>query len=276
MNDNLKPNPLLELEYQQLSEVAGYLWERGWAERNAGNISLNITELVTDEIIYEPDKQRIVHLDETYSALAGNSFLVTCTGSRMRDLARSPRENSVIIRIDDNGSSYKLILLADENSGIKSPTSELITHLGIHNLIAKRGTHEKVILHAHATELIALTQYPDHKSVESLNHVLWGMHPETMIFVPEGIGFVPYTLPGSEVIAKQSIRSFEQHDIVVWEKHGVFSIGLTLSDTFDKIDILCKAAKIYFLCSGAGFVPEGLSLSQLDELKTLSKKFNAG
>ena len=28
---------------EELSEVAGYLWERRWAERNAGNISVNIT-----------------------------------------------------------------------------------------------------------------------------------------------------------------------------------------------------------------------------------------
>lgn len=29
----------------QIAEVAGYLWERGWAERNGGNISYNITQM---------------------------------------------------------------------------------------------------------------------------------------------------------------------------------------------------------------------------------------
>ncbi len=274
MTNNLKPNPLLEMQYQQLAEIAGCLWEKGWAERNAGNISLNITGLFTDESISKPAKLQSVNLDENYSALAGMSFLVTCTGSRMRDLARLPKENSVIIRISDNGSSYQLIPVADNKLETKPPTSELITHLGIHSLVAKRGTPEKVIIHTHATELIALTQHPGYKSAESLNHLLWGMHPETMIFVPGGIGFVPYTLPGSEAIAKLSIQCFEQHDIIVWEKHGVFAIGETVSDTFDKIDILCKSAKIYFMCRSAGFVPEGLSLSQLDELRTLTKKFS--
>ena len=30
----------------QAAEVAGYLWQKGWAERNGGNITLNITEFV--------------------------------------------------------------------------------------------------------------------------------------------------------------------------------------------------------------------------------------
>ena len=37
----------------QIAEVAGYLWERGWAERNGGNISYNITDIV-DESITRP------------------------------------------------------------------------------------------------------------------------------------------------------------------------------------------------------------------------------
>lgn len=34
----------------QIAEVAGYLWERGWAERNGGNISYNITDIVDESI----------------------------------------------------------------------------------------------------------------------------------------------------------------------------------------------------------------------------------
>jgi ribulose-5-phosphate 4-epimerase/fuculose-1-phosphate aldolase len=34
--------PLIE-EIERIAEVAGYLWTKGWAERNGGNISVNIT-----------------------------------------------------------------------------------------------------------------------------------------------------------------------------------------------------------------------------------------
>ena len=34
---------------RQLAEVGGYLWTRGWAERNAGNLSVDVTDLVSSE-----------------------------------------------------------------------------------------------------------------------------------------------------------------------------------------------------------------------------------
>ncbi len=34
----------------EVAEVAKYLWQRGWAERNAGNISVNISHLITENI----------------------------------------------------------------------------------------------------------------------------------------------------------------------------------------------------------------------------------
>ena len=41
-------NQALMAEIDRICEVAGYLWEKGWAERNGGNISVNITELLTE------------------------------------------------------------------------------------------------------------------------------------------------------------------------------------------------------------------------------------
>ena len=33
----------------QIAEVTGYLWQKGWAERNGGNITVNVTEYMDDE-----------------------------------------------------------------------------------------------------------------------------------------------------------------------------------------------------------------------------------
>jgi len=54
------------------------------------------------------------------------------------------------------------------------PTSELPTHLGIHQLIIKRGTNEKVVMHTHANELVALTQIKEFCNEEKLNKTLMG------------------------------------------------------------------------------------------------------
>ena len=47
MESILNNRPALAAEIGKVAEVAGYLWQKGWAERNGGNITINITEYVT-------------------------------------------------------------------------------------------------------------------------------------------------------------------------------------------------------------------------------------
>ena len=50
MESIIDNNPELKHRIEQVAEVAGYLWQKGWAERNGGNITINITDCVDDEI----------------------------------------------------------------------------------------------------------------------------------------------------------------------------------------------------------------------------------
>jgi len=99
------------------------------------------------------------------------------------------------------------------------------------------------------------------------------MHPETMLFVPKGVGFVKYTTPGTEEIAFDTIKVLRNFQVALWEKHGVFAIGEDVLDTFDNIDILAKSAKIFFLTKSAGYEPEGLSNKELEKLKVVAANF---
>lgn len=99
------------------------------------------------------------------------------------------------------------------------------------------------------------------------------MHPETIVFVPGGVGFVPYVTPGTEKIAVETLKALEKYNVALWEKHGVFAIGESVFDTFDIIDILGKSARIYFLVKSSGHEPEGLSEEQLAILKELANNF---
>jgi rhamnulose-1-phosphate aldolase len=77
---------------------------------------------------------------------------------------------------------------------------------------------------------------------------------------------VEYAMPGTVEIAHKTVDIIDQYDVVLWEKHGVFAVGETVTETFDMIDILAKSAKIYFMCKSAGFEPEGLTEEELQEL----------
>jgi len=247
----------------EIASVAGWLWQRGWAERNAGNISVRLDyERLNQSGL--PDETQFFPLQKPFPRLRGQLFLVTGTNTRMRDVAGAPLENILLIRLSDDGTGYHIMSPAGET--ILRPTSELPSHLCIHDMLIEKRPAHRVVMHTHATELIALTQIRDLCDSLTLNRILLGMHPEAKVFVPAGVGFVPYLLPGTTTIGELTVKALSDHEVALWEKHGVFATGRTPQETFDIIDLLAKSASIWFLCRSAGYDPEGLTESQLEEL----------
>jgi rhamnulose-1-phosphate aldolase len=244
--------PYLEKTIREIAETAQYLWDKGWAERNAGNISVNISGLMLpgDTEVFA---EGWVDLPVQCPYLKGQTLLVTSTGSRMRDLAREPLNHVCILSVDETGTQMRKWF----GKG-REPSSELPTHLRVHDMLIRKGSSAKCLVHAHVTELIALTHIREFCSTSAVNRLLWGMHPETRMFIPEGIEFLPYEVPGSSDIADITASALENSAVVLWEKHGVLATGASVSEAFDIIDLLAKAASIYFMVKSAGFEPEGL------------------
>lgn len=257
----LENRPALEREIMKIAEVAGYLWQNGWAERNGGNITVNITELVDDEIRRLPAISDVKPIGVTLPSLKGCYFYCKGTGKRMRDLARQPMQNGSIIRILDDCANYQII--ADEEV---MPTSELPSHLTVHNHLIESGSSYKATVHTHPIELVAMSHNKKFLGKDVLTKILWSMIPETKAFCPLGLGIVPYELPGSNMLADATLKELEDYDVVLWEKHGVFAKGVDVMDAFDQIDVLSKSAKIYIDAKCMGFEPEGMSDVQLAEM----------
>lgn len=252
--------------FMQIADISQYLWDRGWAERNAGNFSINVTGFFNEKELDRLSAYPFYPLSKRYPELSRTLFLLSGTGTRMRDMAKNPLGNVCFVYISDSGSAYHTIDENQERTSVR-PTSELATHLAIQQQILQKKFSEKVVLHAHVTELIALTQLVPFTSEEAINSLLWGMHPETLLFLPDGAGFIPYTLAGTENIALATLKGFEKHKVVLWEKHGCMAIGQSLPEAFDNIDILAKSAKIYLLCKSSGMEVEGLNNMQLKEIR---------
>ena len=97
--------------------------------------------------------------------------------------------------------------------------------------------------------------------------LLWSMIPETKAFCPRGLGMVPYMLPSSVELADATIRAIDDdYDVVMWEKHGVFAVDVSIMDAFDQVDVLNKAAQIYISARNMGFEPAGMTEEQMKEL----------
>ena len=89
----------------QIAEVTGYLWQKGWAERNGGNITVNVTEFMDDECKAMKAISDVKQIGMTLPQLKGKYFYCKGTGKRMRDLAKEPMQNGSIIRILDDCAS---------------------------------------------------------------------------------------------------------------------------------------------------------------------------
>lgn len=264
MNSILDGRPAMKQKVYDVAEVAGYLWKKGWAERNGGNITVNITECIDDDVRKMEPISEIKPIGITLSELKGQYFYCKGTGKRMRDLACKPMENGSIIRILDDCKTY--VIIAD-NAVL--PTSELPSHLLVHNWFIKIGSPYRASLHTHPIELIAMSHYQPFLKKDVLSKLLWSMIPETKAFCPKGLGIVPYELPSSNLLAEATLKELEDYDVVMWEKHGVFAVDTDIINAFDQVDVLCKSAMIYKSAKEMGFEPEGMSQAQMKEMSKI-------
>lgn len=258
----LNNRPALSGAIWQVAEAAGYLWEKGWAERNGGNITVNITEHVDDLMRAMPAIAEARPIGSVLPNLKGCWFYCKGTQKRMRDLARDPMSGGSIIRITDDCAHYEIV--ADKPV---APTSELPSHLSVHNYLIGKGSPYKASLHTHPIELVALTHNKKFMEKDVATRILWSMIPETKAFCPRGLGMVPYMLPGSVQLAEETIRTIDDdYDVVMWEKHGIFAVDVDVMSAFDQVDVLNKAALIYIAARNMGFEPDGMTDEQMKEI----------
>lgn len=250
----------LQSYYSEIADTAKHLWKKGWAERNGGNIS-RVIPLNVSQTPLACTKERIP-LDRPLVGLANRIVLMTGTGTRMRDVAKNPEANISIVAVTEDGREYMLL-----SSNIP-PTSELPSHLHIHNFLQLNRENYCAIVHSHPTNVVAMSHLKSFNNSELLCNVLWKMIPETYVFLPKGIALLPYLIPGSHKIAEASVDAFSKGpDIIIWAKHGAFAIAPDTNDAFDKIDLIEKSASIYLAAKATGEEPEGLTDGDIMELK---------
>jgi len=252
-------------ELEKISEIAGYLWAHGWAERNAGNISVRLTGLLPED--FSMGCSEIFPCCQLPLEAAGEVYFITGAGARLRDLTHRPGLVSCIIRITGSANGYHL-LWGGDLPGFR-PTSELISHIRIQCFLQEHKPEHRAVLHTHCTELILLSHHPLFANEAGLNHSLWKLCPEIRVFVPNGIHCTPYAVSGSGVLADLSLKGLKNRDIILWEKHGVLSTGTDIIEAFDFLDVANKGAKMLLMAWAAGFEPKGLSDTELDELERL-------
>ena len=246
-------------------------FKQGWHERNGGNLTYRMTdEEVAEAKPFFEEPREWVKMGVRGENLAGQYFVSTGSGKYMRNVLEDPHANIGIVEINDQGDSWRIVWGLE---GGARPTSEFPTHFMNHSVrLEATGGRCRVIYHAHTPHLIALT-YVLPLTAKAFSRALWQSATECAVVFPEGVGIVPWLVPGGADIARATAGIMDQFSAVVWSHHGLFASGADFDETFGLMHTVEKAAQIYILAmSAAGGGPLRQTISD-DELRHLAQDF---
>lgn len=259
--------------------VQGYIrmaedgWLQGWHERNGGNLSYRIKpeEIAQVRDHLKPGEWQSIRTD--VPGLAGEYFLVTGSGKYFRNVSIKPKDSLCIIELDDTGFRYR-ICWGLVNGG--RPTSELPSHLMNHEVkVQATGGKHRVIYHAHPANTIALT-FVLPLTDEAFTRELWEMATECPVVFPEGIGVVPWMVPGGREIAVATSELMKKYNVAIWAHHGMFCSGTDFDETFGLMHTVEKSAEILVkvLSMRQSGQPEKRQTIQPDDFRHLAEDFH--
>lgn len=225
---------------KEISNAAMILSVKGWAEANAGNISFNISDAIGDEF----DSSNLQEPSKDYGFLKDTSITITSSGSRMREVAESPERYCGVLTFLAGKKGYYISKFGEEEF---IPTSEYLNHVMVHRSLVNGNRSEKAIIHSHPDELIAAMHMNKMSTEEKINSIFNKIHSEFSMLIPDKIGYIPFTDPGSKELAERTLKKLEFHKIVLWKDHGCISIGDILDSALDNIEIVNKISKIFLL-----------------------------
>jgi len=265
------PYPEIGDLLKMMGEAGRRLSEIGACEGAAGNISVCMHWAVEPRAMF-PITSEIV-LPQSVPELAGAAILVTGSGQRLREVMDAPTAHVGCVVVGADGSRGTLYTAHDRS--FQLVTSEFNSHLAVHyDRMISSGTNFHTLIHAQPLHLTYLSHIPRYQDEKYLNTHLLRWQPETIINMPEGIGFIPFLIPGSTELSLSNVGALRDHRIVVWAKHGVLarSDG-SLKRATDLIEYTDTAAKYEYLNIQAGESGEGLSP---DEVRSICRSLNIG
>ncbi|MGG7784988.1 rhamnulose-1-phosphate aldolase [Klebsiella aerogenes] len=253
---------------QGMIKATSDAWLKGWDERNGGNLTLRLDE--ADIAPFKADfhpQPRYIALSQPMPELANQPFIVTGSGKFFRNVQLDPAANLGVVKVDSDGAGYFILWGLTEEA---VPTSELPAHFLSHcERIKATGGKDRVIMHCHATNLIALTYVLENNS-DLFTRKLWEGSTECLVVFPDGVGILPWMVPGTDEIGQATASEMQKHSLVLWPFHGVFGSGPTLDETFGLIDTAEKSAEVLVKVYSMGGMKQTISR---EELIALGQRF---
>jgi rhamnulose-1-phosphate aldolase len=264
-----EPYPTLEELMYLIGEAGTRLVEIEAAEGAAGNISVYL-DWEVDVAAHFP-VERPYELPQPVPELAGNLFLVTGSGRRLREIGHDPQANLGALRVLPGGTSATLY--TSKRCLFERPTSEFNSHLAIHRaMIGRDALNFHAVIHAQPLYLTYLSHIPRYCDTRYLNRHILRWQPETLVQLPRGVAFVPFLLPGSAELMAATVSAMEaDFRVVLWAKHGVIARSdQSVKRAADRIEYAETGARYEYLNLTNHGLADGLTD---DELRRIAEKF---
>ena len=256
-----EPYPEFDEILTSIGEAGGWLAENNASEGAAGNISVYIGWPLDPRRKF-PTVESIA-LPRPVPELAGKIFVVSGSGRRLREIILDPVANLGCLQVEDGG--LKARLFTSPKRLFTRLTSEFNSHIAVHyDQVLRSGTNFHAVIHAQPPYLTYLSNIPRYQDTTYLNRHLLRWQPELIIQLPEGIGHVPFHVPGSPELMSETVTALSRHRIVVWGKHGVVARSdISAKRASDRIEYAETAARYEYMNLMVGEAGEGLSDEQI-------------
>lgn len=252
-----------------LGEAGRHIADIEASEGAAGNISVAMRWPVEPHSRFPLEAE--LKLPQPVPELAGTTFLVSGSGCRLREILDEPTANIACVVVNEGGRTGKLY--SSGRRRFEKVTSEFNSHLAVHyDQLLASGTNFHAIIHAQPVHITYLSHIPRYQDERYLNTHLLRWQPETIINLPEGLGFVPFNVPGSPELMAENLEALHTHQIVLWARHGIMARSdISIMRAVDLVDYVATAAKYEYLNLCAGELGEGLSPA---EIRAICETFN--
>lgn len=262
------PFPEFDDLLTMMGEAGRHIADIEASEGAAGNISVCVRWPIEPRSRFPMVEE--IELPQRVPELAGAAFLVTGSGRRLREIIDEPTASIACIVVDEGGQIGRIY--TSYYRRFERVTSEFNSHLAVHyDQILASDTNFHAIIHAQPIHITYLSHILRYQDEQYLNTHLLRWQPETIINLPEGIGFIPFRVPSSPELMAANVECLRQHRIVIWAKHGVMARSdVSVKRAADRVEYAETAAKYEYLNLSDGELGEGLSV---EEIRAICKMF---
>jgi len=256
-----KPLPGLGDLLEMIGEAGHHLAEIDACEGAAGNLSVCLRWDV--EVRNRFPLAEEVSLPLPVPELSGATFIVSGSGRRLREIRNDPTAHLACLEVQNGGRTA--IMYTSYSRRFERVTSEFNSHLAVHyDQLASSVSNFHAVIHAQPVHLTYLSHIERYQDPGVLNTHLLRWQPETIVNLPEGIGFIPFRVPGSHQLMMDSVEALRKYRVVIWAKHGAIARSdISVKRAVDRVEYAETAATYEYLNLQAGEPGDGLSREEI-------------